>query len=116
MSKESDPDDIRNDALEALELSRLKIHSWKFLKALKTAPQQDRDAAPKLMFDVSMAHQALLQAKLSKITADLREQEPDLKKATKSLEGAVTDLNNTRQVIEAVGKVVEVVAKVVAIV
>lgn len=116
MSRENDANEVRIDALAALDEARAKIHSWRFLQALKSASDDDKADAAQLMFNVAMARQTLAASILSKIVDKLKDQEAALKAATKAMERDVVSLDKTRKVIDAIGKVIEVVGKVVSLV
>lgn len=116
MSRESDANEVRIEALATLDDGRAKLHSWRFLQALKTAPDQDKTDAAQLMLDVAITRQTLAAAILSEIVEELEAQEADLKRATTAMNHAVTSLDKTRTVIDAIGKVVEVIGKIVSLV
>ena len=115
MSRETDANDLRIEALATLDDARARIHSWRFLQALKTAPAQDKADAAQLMLDVAMARQTLAAAILSEIVDELEAQEADLGSATAAMNRAVANLDKTRSVIDAIGKVIEVVGKIVSL-
>lgn len=116
MSRESDANDTRVDALEALEESRAKLHAWRFLNALKTATQAERDAAAQAMLDVAVARQALSAAILADIVAELEQEKAALKTAISDLERAVKKLDQVKGVIDAIGALVGVVGRIVSLV
>jgi hypothetical protein len=95
MSRESDANDTRVKALSVLEEARSKLHAWRFLSALKTAPQEDRDAAAQAMLDVAVARQTLSAA----ILADI-----------------VEELEQVKPVLDAIGTLVSVVGRIVSLI
>lgn len=116
MSKESDANEVRIEALATLDDGRAKIHSWRFLQALKSAPDEDKADAAQLMLDVAMARQTLAAAILSDIVEELEAQESALRSATAAMNRAVGNLDKIRSVIDAIGKVIEVVGKIVSLI
>ena len=107
---------IREEALATLEEARAKLHAWRFLKALKKAPDEQRAEAATRMLDVALARQTLAAAILSEIVDELEEQEEDLKLSTEALDDAIRDLNRVKPVLDAIGQVLGVVGKIVAFV
>lgn len=116
MSRESDANDTRVKALAALEEARSKLHSWRFLNALKTATQAERDAAAQAMLEVAVARQTLSAAILADIVAELEQEKAALKTAISDMERAVKKLDQVKAVIDAIGAVVGVIGRIVSLV
>ena len=116
MSRETDANKVRERALATLEEARSKLHAWRFLKALKTASQGDRDTAAQLMLDVALARQAMSAAILAEIVDELEQEAPALKQATAAMDKAVKNLDKVKPVIDAIGAVIGVVGRIVSLV
>ncbi|MBT2246826.1 hypothetical protein JQK15_25305 [Sphingobium sp. BHU LFT2] len=116
MSELHEANAIREEALATLEEARAKLHAWRFLKALRRAPDEQRAEAATRMLDVALARQTLAAAILSEIVDELEKQEDDLKLATEALDDAVKDLNRVKPVLDAIGQLLGVVGKIVALV
>lgn len=115
MSRDSDANDIRIELLSILEEARSDLHSWRFLSALKTASQDDRDTAAQAMLDVAVARQTLSAAILADIVEELEQEEAPLKLATAGLAKAAKRLDQIKPVLDAIGSIVGIVGRIVSL-
>lgn len=116
MSRQTDANATRTTALEILEETRAKLHSFRFLNALRTASQAERDAASTAMLEVALARQALATAILGEIVDELEAEKAALDAAINRLDKALDHLDRVKPVLDAIAAVIGVVGRIVKIV
>lgn len=107
------PDQLRSQALSALNEAVVKMTSAEWDAQLENASAQDRRKAARLLLQTQHARLVLGNAVLQDIAGKLQQNEAALNQGIRALSGALARLDGVANVLNALGSVLRVVAKVV---